>query len=404
MKCNKTKRKISMPFREAFGREEIKSMKRVISYYRKKNTDPLYRGKFEKDFTSSFAKYMGGGYSCAVATGTASVYVALQALKLKPKSEILISPFIDAGPVNCVILQGHTPVIVDTAKNSYNADVDNFLSKVTKKTEAVLLVHSAGEPILNIETLYKELKKRKIKLLEDCSQAPGAKVSNKKVGSIGDIAAFSTMYRKTLTSGASGGLIFTKNLKLYKNALAYSDRGKPIWRTNYDFRNPGLHLFPALNWNTDEFRCAIGKSSLKRLDKALKLRMNFVNLFTSELELKSKICKAYSLPRFSSPFFLPIWVDTKKIRCSKKKFAIALQNEGVFLNADYKFLVSDWKWFKKYSKQSLKLINANNTRDNSFNLFLNEKYGLREVQFIIKKILKIERIFIKKKIVDFYFS
>ncbi len=71
------------------------------------------------------------------------------------------------------------------------------------------------------------------------------------------------------------------------------------------------------------------------------------------------------------------------------------------MNADYKFLVSDWKWFKKYSKQPLKLINANNTRDNSFNLFLNEKYGLREVRFIIKKILKIERIFIKK-IVDYY--
>ena len=93
MKYNKIKREIFMPFREAFGGEEIKSVKKVISYYRKKNADPPYRGKFEKDFTSSFAKYMGGGYSCAVATGTASVYVALQALKLKPKSEVLISPF-----------------------------------------------------------------------------------------------------------------------------------------------------------------------------------------------------------------------------------------------------------------------------------------------------------------------
>ena len=396
MKSNKIKREISMPFREAFGREEIKSMKKVISYYRKKKADPSYRGKFEKDFTTSFAKYMGGGYSCAVATGTGSVYVALQALNLKPKSEVLISPFIDAGPVNCVILQGHIPVIVDTAENSYNADVKNFLSKVTKKTAAALLVHSAGEPILNTKILYKELKKRKIKLLEDCSQAPGAKIGKKRVGSIGDIAAFSTMYSKTLTSGASGGLVYTKNIKLFQNVLACSDRGKPIWKNNYDFRDPGLHLFPALNWNTDEFRCAIGKSSLKRLDKTLKSRMNFVNLLTKEIKNKSKVCEVYKLPKYSSPFFLPIWVNTKKINCSKIKFATSLSNEGIFLNPHYKFLVSDWKWFKKCTKKTVKIPNANKTRNKSFNLFLNERYGLKEVKLIVNKILKVEKYFIKK--------
>ena len=54
------------------------------------------------------------------------------------------------------------------------------------------------------------LKKKKIFLLEDCSQAIGAKVNNKFVGSFGDIAAFSTMYRKNLAANSSGGIVLPK--------------------------------------------------------------------------------------------------------------------------------------------------------------------------------------------------
>ena len=204
------------------------------------------------------------------------------------------------------------------------------------------------------------------------------------------------MYRKTLSSGASGGIIFTKNKSLFNKTLAFSDRGKPLWKRNYDFRNQDLQLFPALNWNTDEFSCAIGKSSLKRLDLSNKLRLKFANLLRRELKEKSKVCSINKLPKGTAPFYLPVWVDAKKIKCSKKYFANALLKEGIDLNSDYKCLVTGWKWAKKYIKKPIKISNANFVRDNSFNLFLNEKYKSKEIKDIVKAIMKVENFFIKK--------
>ena len=61
-----------------------------------------------------------------------------------------------------------------------------------------------------IFTKFQSLQKKKIKLLEDCSQSIGAEVNGKKIGTFGDISAFSTMYRKNLAANSSSGLVFTK--------------------------------------------------------------------------------------------------------------------------------------------------------------------------------------------------
>ena len=118
-------------------------------------------------------------------------------------------------------------------------------------------------------------KKNKIYVLEDCSQAVGAKIKGKMVGTFGDIAAFSTMYRKNLAANSGSGIVFTKkNYSLYKKILAYSDRGKISWNKKLNNSDPKNSIFPALNWNTDEFTCAIGLASLRRLKSTNLKRKN----------------------------------------------------------------------------------------------------------------------------------
>ena len=68
--------------------------------------------------------------------------------------------------------------------------------------------------------------------------------------------------------------------------MAYADRGKILWNEKLDLRDPKHSLFPALNWNTDEFSCAIGLANLKRLKKTIKDRLSFVNLLKSKLKEK----------------------------------------------------------------------------------------------------------------------
>ena len=102
------------PFRKAFGNKEITEVQKVILYYKKSKIDPPYNGIFEKKLSKSFSKYMNGGYSKAVATGTSASFVAIQSLQLNKNSEILVSAVNDSGPFNSIVALGLKPKLIDS--------------------------------------------------------------------------------------------------------------------------------------------------------------------------------------------------------------------------------------------------------------------------------------------------
>lgn len=387
-------RTIQMPTREAFGQDEIAMVNSVVSHYSSKHEDPPYNGIFEQQFCDEFAKYLGGGYADAVATGTVSLYIALSALELPKGSEVIISPVTDSGPLNAIILLGLMPVVADSAPKSFNSSAKEFEQKITNNTSAILAVHTGGEP-LDIEPIAKLAKSKNIKLLEDCSQATGASANGKKIGTFGNIAAFSTMYRKNLAAGASGGIVYTKDLDLYRKAIAYADRGKQLWRTDINQNDPGFAMFPALNFNTDEFSCAIGLASLKRLDETIQKRNSFLKILNS-MWTDIKSCELYRFNDNFSPFFQPVIVDVSKLSCSKIDFAKAVQAEGIPVNIHYGCLITDWEWALPYLGGDKNTPNAKWMKENSFNLFLNEKYFESEAIDIINAIKKVESFYAKK--------
>lgn len=383
-----------MPRRFAFGDTEVALLQEAIAHYRSLNEDPPYQGLYEKRFCQAFIDFMGeDGFADAVATGTAACFLALAALDLPKGSEVIISPVTDSGPLNAILHLGLLPVVADARPDSYNMGVEQFKERITPKTSALFAVHAAGEP-LEIDLLVDEAHKRGIKVVEDCSQAPGAMCRGRRVGTFGDIAAFSTMYRKTLNSGGSGGIVYSRNLDLHRQALAHADRGKPVWRTDIDLRNPGFALFPALNYNTDELSCAIGIASLARLQDAIDRRNSFLTLLVDKLRERSQACRPYDFHPGFSPFYFPILVDADKLTCSKEAFAKAVQAEGIDLSPHYGCVVSDWDYARPHIKQPCETPNAISTRDNSFNLFLNERYGSQEAEDVIGAIEKVEAHFL----------
>lgn len=381
-----------MPFRGAFGENEIAMLHQAIDYYHSRQQDPPYQGHFESLFCQEFVNFMGGGYADAVASGTAAVFIALAALDLPPKSEVIISPVTDSGPLNSIIMQGLIPVVADSKPHSYNIGVEQFLERITPRTSALLAVHAAGEP-LEIDRMVTLAHEKGIKVLEDVSQAPGATWNSLKAGTVGDMAAFSTMYRKNLTAGASSGIVYSRDIDLFHRALAHADRGKPSWRTDINLNDPGHALFPALNFNTDEFSCAIGLASLRRIPQTISNRVEFINKLNLALNENSRSCRPYGFHNGFSPFYYPILVDTEKISCSKIDFANAIAAEGIGLLPHYGCLVSSWPWAKPYLAGNTHTPNANYTRDHSFNLYVNENYGEQEVEDIITAISKIEQVY-----------
>ncbi len=383
--------KIIMPARMAFGQEELQAVQELYEHYRRKNADFGYQGDYEKMYADAFVRYMGvDGFADGVCTGTAALFVAIASLQLKPGSHVIVSAIADPGTISAIILNQLNVVVADNAPNCYNMGVEEFKREITDKTKAVIVVHAAGKAA-PMDQIMKIAKGKGLLVIEDCSQAHGAKYQGKKVGTFGDVAAFSTMYSKAHSTGGCGGIIFTQDKKRYDLIRACADRGKPFFKENFEEKNPGTFLFPALNLNINEISCAIGLKSLAKLDGVIKRRLAFLKNLKKALDKESRIFRILDLSDDDSPFFQPIWVDLKKINCSKVQIAHAIKEEGVGLNPHYQYVVSQWPWVKNYLGNACECKNAIAYRDQTFNLLLNERYGAKELKIILNAFKRAEQ-------------
>ena len=149
--------------------------------------------------------------------------------------------------VNAIKRIGATPIYSDIDPETLGSDVNSIRSKITNKTKMIIAQHSFGIPC-NIEPIVKLAKEKNIFLLEDCALTLGSKVNDKIVGNFGDAALFSTDHTKPINA-LIGGLIYTKNLKLYKSLKKSqikipslgNKKQKALWRQflfECNFRNP----------------------------------------------------------------------------------------------------------------------------------------------------------------------
>lgn len=380
-----------MPWRRAFGDDERRMIDEVFAHYDPLNVDPGYEGDFEKQYCAQFTAALGGGHADAVSTGTAAVFLAIAALELPRGSEVLVASVTDPGCFGAIILNGLVPRLVDTAPGRYNLSWETVRARITSRSAAVLAVHATGQAIDDIETLAREAARGGLRVIEDCSQAHLARVGGRAVGTFGDIAAFSTMYRKTHISGSSGGLVFSRDVALLRRAMAHADRGKERWRPDFDDRNPASYLFPALNFNSNEISCAVGMASLKRLPETIARRLAYARGVRDGLARASRACRGFPCDDGYSPFIYPVAVDATALRVDKTRFAEAVRAEGIPLNPHYKFLAADWPWLRPHLSDDFACPNARAVLDSTFLLYLNERYGPQEIEDTVTAILKVER-------------
>jgi dTDP-4-amino-4,6-dideoxygalactose transaminase len=379
-----------MPRRFALGGAEVAMLEEAIRYYREKEVDPGYQGPFERLYTDEFAAMMGGGYADSVATGTAAVYLAIAALDLPKESEVIVSPITDPGTISAIILNSLRPRLADARPGDYNMGLEQVLARLSPRVSAILVVHATGQAT-DVDRLVPEMRERGIRVIEDCSQSHGAQIFGRPVGTFGDIAAFSTMYRKAHMSGGSGGMVYTRDVGIYRNALAHADRGKPRWAEGFDDRNPETFLYPALNWNNDELSCAIGLASLRRLKDTIVRRLAFVSELASMLPEFDTMFSLLPWRPTDSPFIVPVFVDPLRALREKIAIAEAVLAEGIGLNPHYRYVVAEWPWAKKYLVDDFGTPEAVDSRNRSFCLYVNENYGTEEAVDVAAALLKVDR-------------
>ena len=349
-------------------------------------------GHFEKKFCAEFTKFMSGGYCDLVCSGTVSIFIAIKSLELKKGSYVLVSPITDPGTLNAIICNGLLPILIDTEKNTYNISartIELAINKNKKKDiSAITVVHCCGE-VVQMEDVLKLAKLHKFKIIEDCSQAHGASINGKKVGTFGEISGFSLMSRKTIAVNGAAGLVYTKDWKLYGKALAISDRGYPILDENFDQRDPSTCLFPSLNYNIDEISSALGLYSLQNISNTISRRRKFLTKLKESLNTVSKTLTIHYEVKNSSPFIIPVYYNNRR-KDNVYTIAQKLKDFNIPLNPRYNYLSYNWKYLNKYLNNSIPPTNAIDNINNSFVLYVNENYGQKEVEYIIDVVKKLD--------------
>lgn len=384
-----------LPYRKLFGEAELDMVKQVFEDSWQRGVDFGYQGKYEEIYTKQFCEFQGGGFADAVSSGTTAVYLALKAMNIDRGSDVIVSPVTDPGSVAPAILEGMNIVIADAKPGSFNIGPEEFEKAITPNTRAAILTHTGGHPF-DAESIAQIAASKKIKLIEDCSQAHGALCNGKRIGTFGDIAAFSTMFSKNHATGGCGGLVYTKDEEIYCLVRALSDRGKPFNDPNFNPKDPSDFLFPSLNYNNDELSCAIGISTLARLEEIIENRLAIANQIDERLKGSSVVFPAQRSKKCKpSIFFHTVEVLTDQLKVSKTEFAEAVAAEGIWINPNYQYVVSEWKWAKDYIKNYNGTPNAKAFRDSSFNILFNERFGEEDIDDVVSAIMKVESVFRK---------
>jgi len=382
-------RRSPLPPRRLFSEDELKKVVEVFERSWETGVDFGFQGYFEQEYTDAFCAFQGGGFADAVATGTAAIHLALATLNLPHGCDVIVSPVTDPGGGAPVVLQGFTPVVADSQAGSFNMGPLEFEAALTPNTRCAILTHIGGIPV-DIGPIMDIAKAKNVAILEDCSQAHGAVYRGKRVGTFGDIAAFSTMFSKAHATGGCGGLVYTQDERAYLRCRALADRGKPFASESYPLGYPETALFPSLNSNLDEISCAIGLSTLARLQATIDRRLEIINSIDEGLS-GSKVISPINVPADweRSPFFHTVKVNTERIKVPKRAFAEAVMAEGIAVNPDYRYVVAEWPWLQEFLKYPTVMCNAKEFRDSTFNLLFHEKFNDADTQDIIDSILKV---------------
>ncbi len=367
-----------------------------------------YNGAYEQQYEKDFVEFMGGGYADGVNSGTNALFVALGALQLDALSEVIIPPITDPGGAMPVLFIGCVPVVADADPRSYNTCAEQIEPLITERTRAIVVAHISGEPV-DMDPVIELARKHNLYVVEDCAQAHGALYKNRLVGTLGDIAAVSTMFGKHHCTGGQGGVVYTRNEKLFWQAKRFADRGKP-----FNLPNETGNVVAALNCNSNELSAAIGSAQLKKLPRILERRRKVGEAIKAGLKKSKAVSMGWQVPQSQPAYwFLRLKFDPTPLTVDKETFCKALEAEGIPVASSYRHIPCEAPWFQNKAvfgktgfpwncsdykgprNPQFKITNAIKAVEDHFNIFINEAFGDREVADILTAIEKVETAYLK---------
>ncbi len=235
---------------EEIGDEVMEMVKEVLP------TGKYTLGPHLKKFEEDFAAYSDSKFAIGISSGTKALHIALEAMGVGPGDEAITVCNTYVATAFAVNYCGAEPVFVDVDPITFNMTAEMVEEKITSKTKAIIPVHLYGH-VVDMDPLMELAKKHNLYVLEDASHAHGGYYKGRRVGSLGDAAAFSFYPSKNMGAYGDGGIITTSDPELYEKIKMLRYVGQRV---------KFIHEVIGFQDRLDELQAAMMSIKLKNLD------------------------------------------------------------------------------------------------------------------------------------------
>lgn len=341
-------------------------------------------GKWTDKFEEGLAKFIGVKYCITCNSGSSANLLAISTLtshllkerQLKQGDEVITTACGFPTTLNPIIQNNLIPVFIDIDLGTYNIKVENIERFITKKTKAIFIPHTLGNPA-DIDSIIRIAKKYNLWFIEDNCDSLGSKYRGQYTGSFGDMSTCSFFPAHHITTG-EGGAVLTNNPLLVKIILSFRDWGRDCFckpgtnntcKNRFNYKLNGVpydhkYIYSHIGYNLKltEMQSAIGCAQLEKLPEFIKIRQRNFNLL---YDFFKQYPEVFNLPHWElcsrpSWFGLPLLVNDRD-RMSKY-----LEEHKIHTRLMFGGNLLKQPAYKNIKYRSDKLINTNLVMNNLF--------------------------------------
>jgi perosamine synthetase len=282
-------------------------------------------------FEEQFARYIGTKYALAVNSCTSGLHLALNAIGVGPGDEVITCTFTFAATAAVILHCGARPVLVDCLPDALTIDPAKVEAAITPRTKAIIPVHFAGHPCEMVEILA-IARHHNILVIEDAAHALPASYHGQRVGTLGDLAAFSFYAGKNITTG-EGGMVTTNNDE-YADRIAHRRLhgiSRDAWKRYTDQGSWYYEItYPGFKYNMTDLNASLGIHQLRKCDRFHAVRNRYAALYLEGLSSRSEITLPTVKPKVEHAWHLfPIRLNLESLTVGRDSFIELLRQEKI---------------------------------------------------------------------------
>lgn len=289
-------------------------------------------GKKIKEFERRFAEYHGVKYAVSFNSATAALHAAVVAVDVQAGEEVIVPPYTFTSTATCALMHNAIPVFADIEGETCCLDAAAVEASISPLTRAVIPVHLFGHPA-DMDSILAVARKHRLKVIEDCAQAPGARYKGALVGTMGDCGIFSFTENKNITTG-EGGMLITNDEEIARAAQMVRNHGEMVLET----QTVRSYNSTMLGWNyrMTEMEAALGIVQFGNMEKLNRQRNELVDYLAASMKalpgLKPLLRRSDC---YHAYYVFAFHYDEAATGIPRAAFAKAMAAEGVPVGAGY---------------------------------------------------------------------